>query len=369
MKKLLPLGISDFKELISGDYYYVDKTLLVKDVVEGGKVLLITRPRRFGKTLNLSMLRYFFEMSETKNDCLFFNTAIWQIPAYQEKQGRFPVIFVSFKNIFQTDYEAMLKKFEYTIAIEFERHSYILQADILEEYEREMFNRMRTSKSTYNDLASSLEFLARMLFKYHQKKVIVLVDEYDVPAQTSYLYTFYDQLIPFLKELLTGPLKDQTILEKGVITGNLTLAKAGVFTGLNNLTIYNILQPPLADKFGFTVDETHALLGYYGQEALSEEVRQWYNGYTFGSTAGIHNPWSLLNCIQFKGALEMYWANTSDNILLKKLIGTAPQSIKLDLENLLQNQAVTSKIEESIIFPDLEKQYDLIWSLCYLLVM
>ena len=362
MKKLLPLGISDFKEIVSGNYYYVDKTLLIKELYEGGKVFLVTRPRRFGKTLNLSMLRYFFEQDES-NDSLFLNTAIWQVPEYREKQGQFPVIFVTFKNIFQNDFELMLKKFEYTIAIEFERHAYLVKSDILEPHEKEMFNRVRTLKSTLTDLSSSLEFLARMLHKYHKKKVVVLVDEYDVPVQAAYIYKFYDELIAFLKELLSGPFKDQNILEKGVITGNLTLAKAGIFTGLNNLTVFNVLNTRLADKFGFTFSETEQLLSYYDFKNMSADIESWYDGYKIGLISGIFNPWSLLNCIFNNGDLSMYWANTSDNILLRKLIGQASPSIKSDLELLLQGQSVRHSIEESVIFPDLDKESDLIWSL------
>lgn len=362
MTKNIPIGISDYKELISNNYYYVDKTLLIKDIRESGQVVLAPRPRRFGKSLNLSMLRYFFELGETKNDYLFAHTAIWQTQ-YRDLQGQFPVIFVSFKNIFQTTYEQMLKKFEYTIAAEYERLSYITHGNILQPHEKERFNRIRSEAATLIDLGSSLEFLLSMLHKYHNKKVIILIDEYDVPVQHAFINNFYDTLIPFVKELLTGALKDHTMLEKGVITGNLTLAKSGIFTGLNNLDVFNLTNTRMADRFGFTSQEVDELCAYYGFENIRQEIKKWYNGYTFGKIHGIFNPWSVLKCVSNNGSREMYWANTSDNILLKRLIGRASQSNKSELELVLQDQSVRHTVEESIVFPDLDKRYDLIWSL------
>lgn len=363
MKKLLPLGISNYETLISGNYYYVDKTLLIKDIDEGGNVLLITRPRRFGKTLNMSMLQYFFELSGTSHAHLFSNTAIWKHQAFREKQGQFPVIFITFKDILQTNYKEIIEDIGYTIAREFDRLAYLTEGSSLTEAEKDRFNRIKNEKCSLVELGNSLEFLVRMLYKHHQKKVIVLLDEYDVPIQNAYLYSFYDKLIPFIKKLLSGPLKDQNFLEKGVVTGNLTLARAGIFTGLNNLTIHNILQSPLSDKFGFTSTEVAEMLAYYEYDALRSQIQSWYNGYTFGDTRGIHNPWSLINCIYNKGDLRMYWAHTSDNVLLRKLIGRSSPSTKTQLEQLLQGQPVTRAIEESIIFPDLDKKLDLIWSI------
>lgn len=362
-RKPLPIGISDFKLLREEGYYYVDKTLLIQEIKESGQVVLVTRPRRFGKTLNLSMLRYFFSISEESCAPLFFDTAIWQLPAYKALQGTFPVIFISLRELVQPTYDSMIAKFGYVIAREFERHKVVLSGDTLEPHEKERFIRIRTEKAMSVDLGSSLEFLLRMLHKFYRKKVIVLIDEYDVPIQTAFLNNFYYEAIAFLKELMTGFLKDQAIIEKGVVTGNLVLAQAGIFTGLNNLDIHNVTRRSMADKFGFTKEETGELLSTFNYEAKEGDIQKWYNGYTFGETAGIFNPWSVLKCICNDAKLENYWANTSDNILLKMLIGKASQSIKADLELLLRNQSVSQAIEESIVFPDLTTLPSLVWSL------
>ncbi len=362
MKKLVPIGISDFKELKSGNYYYVDKTMLIKDIFESGKAVLVTRPRRFGKTLNLSMLHYYFTL-ESNNSDLFVDTQIWAHESYKNLQGQFPVIFITFRDITQTNYNDMLKKIAYTVSIEFERFFYILEGETLKTHEKEMFNRINSRHADLVDLASSLEFLVRMLHKFHKKKVIVLLDEYDVPLQTAYLHGFYDELIPVMRDLLTGIFKDQVMLEKGVITGNLTLAKAGIFSGLNNLDVYNVTHTRMADKFGFTTEEAYGLLDYYECKNIIEEIKNWYDGYTFGEVKGIFNPWSMLKCISENGVRYTYWVNTSHNSLLKKLIGSADEGTKSDLVNLLNGQSVQHTIRESIIFKDLDTQFDLIWSL------
>ena len=208
-----------------------------------------------------------------------------------------------------------------------------------------------------------MEFLIRMLHKYHRKKVIVLLDEYDVPVQTAWISGFYDTLITFLRELLTGALKDQELLEKGVVTGNLTLAKAGIFAGLNNIDVFNLTRAHMSDKFGFTNEEMDELLKYYDLQDKQHDIKEWYSGYSFGTTHHIFNPWSALQCIASNGELDPYWANTSDNILLKNLLGSSPEWIKIDLESLVQNRPVSHSIEQSIVFPDLSTNDDLIWSL------
>ena len=346
-----------------GNYYYIDKTLLIEDIEESGKVVLVPRPRRFGKTLNLSMLRYFYELSETRTDSLFSDTKIWQFPEFRALQGTFPVIFVSFREITQDSFPKMMKKFAYVIAREFKRHKALLEGDALDPDEKEVFQALSVRQGSEVDLGSSLEFLVRMLHKYHKKKVIVLLDEYDVPVQTAWISGFYDKLIPFHRELLTGALKDQELLERGVVTGNLTLAKAGLFTGLNNVNVFNLTRARMSDKFGFTSEEMDDLLRYYDLQDKQQDIKEWYNGYSFGTTQHIFNPWSALKCIDSNGELDPYWANTSDNILLKNLLGSASESIKIDLESLLQSTPVSHSIEESIVFPDLTTDDDLIWSL------
>ncbi len=360
MKKV-PIGISDFKKVKSGNYYYVDKTMLIKDVFESGDVVLIARPRRFGKTLNLSMLRYYLTLDGNHKD-LFVDTQIWKHTSYRDLQGQFPVIFITFKNITQPTYESMLKKIEYTIAAEFKKFRYLLAGDVLEDDEKEMFNNIINRRALVDDLGSSLEFLVELLYKYHQKEVIILLDEYDVPLQTAYMNGMYDEVKPIMRELLTGAFKDQEMLEKGVITGNLTLAQAGIFTGLNNLDVFNVTDNEMADKFGFTSCEAQELLDYYHCKN-TQEIQDWYDGYTFGEAKGIFNPWSMLKCIAKKGKCKMYWVNTSDNFLLKKLIGSASEATKKDIETLLTGKSVRHTIEEAIVFKDLDTRFELIWSL------
>ncbi len=228
--------------------------------------------------------------------------------------------------------------------------------------DKERFNRLQNEKGTELDLASSLQFLSLVLSKHHQKKVIVLIDEYDVPIQAAYVHGFYEKLILFAKELFMGVLKDNPALEKGVITGIFTLAKAGIFTGLNNLDVYNLTKEKMADKFGFTSQEATALLQYYKIHDL-DAVQQWYNGYIFGKRHDMFNPWSMIKCVENKGALEIYWANTSDNILLKKMITRAGAATKTDLEMLLTDHVVEKTVNESIVFPDLDVEPEIIWTI------
>lgn len=360
--KLLPIGISDFKTVIENNYYYIDKTLLVRDILERGQIILATRPRRFGKTLNLSMLRYFFEITEPSNAYLFKNTLIWQNRDDRAYQGQFPVIFLTFKSIKEDTWDIAYEKFEIVIYEEFKRHNYLLHDDSLESYDKELYQQILERKASRAELENSLHFLATLLHKKYNKKIVILIDEFDVPIQSAYINGYYSQAVGFMKGLLTTVLKDSNILEKGVITGILMLAKSGIFTGLNNLDVFNLTNRAIADKFGFTQDEVALLLEYYGIED-AETIKKWYDGYTFGDIKGIFNPWSTLQCIQNGGSLEKYWANTSDNALVKKLIARAPKSVKSELELLLEGQQVDQSIQESIIFLDLDHRPDLIWSL------
>ncbi len=363
MKKLLPLGLSDYKELRESNNYYVDKTLLIQDIQESGKAILVPRPRRFGKTLNLSMLYYFYTISESSNAHLFVDTEIWKFSEYRALQGAFPTIFITFKEIIETNFVGMLEEFHYVIAQEFKKHTYLLEGATLDDDEKSLFERISGRKATKLELKFSLSFLVQMLARYHKKRVILLIDEYDVPVQTGYLHGFYDEIIAFVRGLLTGPFKDQSNLEKGVITGNLAVAKAGIFSGLNNLTVLNITQERMAERFGFTQTEVDELLQYYELEAKRDEIRAWFNGYMFGETAGIFNPWSVLQCVFHNGRCKPYWSNTSDNLLLKRIIGGGSEAMKTDLELLFQNKPVIKPIEEMIVFPELHTKPNLVWSL------
>lgn len=362
MTKKIPVGISNFKKIIEENYYYVDKTLLVKDIADSSEVVLVTRPRRFGKSLNLSMLRYFYEISEQPTAHLFKDLAICKHPTLMQAQGKYPVIFITFKEILAPTYEEMLEQFAYTIAQEFNRHEYLLTSDALNKIEKKRFERLQNEEGSKADLANSLQFLSHVLAKHHQKQVVIIIDEYDVPVQSAYLQDFYEPLILFVKRLLTGLFKDNPVLEKGIISGIYTLAKSGIFTGLNNLDIYNLTDEKMADKFGFTEQEATDMLGFYKIQDPNA-VKLWYNGYIFGDSHGMFNPWSMSKCIDKNGALEIYWANTSDNALLKKMITHASASTKTDLELLLTDQIIEKSVDESILFSDIDKVSEMIWTM------
>ncbi len=362
MKKIA-IGVSDFKELIENDYYYVDKSMLAKDIYETGiKATLITRPRRFGKTLNLSMLKYFFEKTEQDNSHLFKNTNICKDKEFCQKNlGQYPIISLSFKDIKESSWEPAYDKIIELIIEEFRRHQTILKPflnnDELKQYS-DIINKT-ANQATYSN---SLYFLSRLLYQHYKNKVIVLIDEYDTPVHTAYLYGFYEEMTNLLRNLLPPLLKDNIYLERGFLTGILTVAKAGIFSGLNNLEIVTITDRKFQDKFGFTQPEVIQFLKEYNLEQQKEEVERWYNGYTFGSTT-IYNPWSIIKYIESEGIFQLYWINTADNQLIKKLIESSLQEVKLDLEALLSNTTLIKEIDQSIAFPSLENSSNAIWSL------
>lgn len=361
MKKL-PIGISDFKFLIDQDYYYVDKTLFIEEIIEAsGQILLIPRPRRFGKTLNLSMLKYFFEKTDTNNDYLFKNTNIEQYERFHEFHNQYPVIFLSFKDIKQNNWQEAYDHVKLLISKEFARHSAIISHSLsnyqvnnyLEVLER------RGSKALYQD---SLLFLTEILSHYYKKNVVVLIDEYDSPIHTAYHHGYYNEMIDFMRSLLSSVLKDNRFLHKGVLTGILRIAKESIFSDLNNLEVSTILDFQFQDKFGFTPQEVTQLLHDYQLQDKSAEIKQWYNGYQFSDTT-IYNPWSLITCVSQHGTLEPYWLNTSSNLLIKKLLLQANQEVKSKLELLLSHQPVRERIDKALIFQNIETQETALWGL------
>lgn len=362
-KKLIPISISDYKTIIENNYYYVDKTLLVSDIYKPGQVILVTRPRRFGKTLNLSMLRYFFEKSDTTTHHLFQNTLINQDKRFKELQGQFPVIFVSFKNIKESNWDLCHRTIVHTIGQEYARHKHLLEGEVLDAHEKRMYKSILEGTSAPEVFNSSLQFLSQILYRKYKKKVIVLIDEYDVPIQAAYVNGFYEPAVDLLRSLYSAVLKDNDVIELGVVTGILTLARSGIFTGLNNLDAYNLTDQHMSDKFGFTHEEVVKLLEYYEMYDSKEAIEKWYDGYTFGRNTKIYNPWSLIKCISRDGSLERYWVNTSDNILIKKLIAASSRSVKIELETVLRDKTFDQKIEESMTFPVLDRRTELFWSL------
>ncbi len=333
MKKPLPIGISDFKKIIDGGYAYVDKTLLIQELIEKGtQVALIPRMRRFGKTLNLSMLRYFFEKSETDTSYLFKNLNIRKWKHYEALQGQFPVIFISLKDVKCASWQETFEALQELIANEFRSHRYLMEGETLFPEEKEDYLKLLRKEGNPALLTMSLLRLTDWLHRYYKKSVIVLIDEYDTPAHAAFVGKYYDVLITFLRNWLSSGLKDNTYLERGVLTGILRIAKESIFSGMNNVHTFTILNEEFQDKFGLLESEVRKLLEDYGLIDKLPQIREWYDGYRIGSCAGIYNPWSVLNCIYTAGALAPYWVNTSDNSLMKQLIIQGGGNLKADIE-------------------------------------
>ncbi len=364
VKKKLPIGISDFKKLIDGDYFYIDKSLFIQEILEKGtEVALIPRLRRFGKTLNLSMLRYFFEKTEEDTSYLFKGLQIWQKEEYRVLQGQFPVIYITFKDIKHSTWDHTFEHFQRLISEEFQRHRYLLEGDLLSAEEQEDYLAILGKKGSQVLYQNSLKLLIKWMRFYHKKQVILLIDEYDAPAHAAYIGKYYDPLIEFFRNLLSNCLKDNSYIKKGVLTGILRIAKESIFSGLNNVTPFSILNETFRDKFGLLEFEVEELLKYYGFSEKLPVLREWYDGYRIGSCGGIYNPWSVLRCIAENGVLAPYWVNTSDNALMKQLITKSGSNLKTDIEDLLRGGFVEKKIEEGIVFPELDKNPTTIWSL------
>lgn len=362
--KPLPIGISDFKKLIDGGYAYVDKTLLVQELIEkGNEVALIPRPRRFGKTLNLSMLRYFFEKTEKDTSYLFRGLNIWRNETCQAMQGQFPVVFITFKDIKHSSWEKAFEHFRIVLAEEFERYRYLLDSGILSPEEQEDYRTILQKTGSQPLCEQSLRFLVKWMHLYHKQEIILLIDEYDAPAHAAYMGKYYEPLIEFLRNLLSGCLKDSRHLKRGVLTGILHIAKESIFSGLNNISTFTILNEKFQDKFGLLESEVEELLEQSALPHKSIEISQWYDGYRIGSCVGIYNPWSVLNCIAKNGALFPYWVNTSDNALMKSLIAKGTEELKADVEELLKGGIIEKTIEDGIVFPSLDQSPDTVWSL------
>lgn len=363
-KKRLPIGISDFKEVIERDYTYVDKTLLIQEIYEQGtKVTLIPRPRRFGKTLNLSMLLYFFEKTAIDHSPLFVNLKIWKFETYRSLQGKFPVIFLSLKEMKDGDWQASYEKLKILISDEFARHAYLLEDSILQPREKQDFQEIIDRKAPQAIYENSLKLLSKWLSQYHKQNVIILIDEYDTPVINSYLNKYYEPLMIFMRNWLTAALKDNSYLEQGILTGILRVAKESFFSGLNNLSTFTVLKETFSSQFGLLEEEVIALLSDYGLTHCLEDMRMWYNGYRIGSKL-LYNPWSILNCIYNQGQLQPYWVNTSENELLKRLTIQGGEDLKIELEQLLLGEALVKPIEEGISFDLLNRHSaEAIWNI------
>jgi Predicted AAA-ATPase/PD-(D/E)XK nuclease superfamily len=358
-----PVGYSDFQNLREQELYYVDKTLLIKKIWENpSQVLLFPRPRRFGKTLNLSMLRYFFEKTEDSNADIFDLLFISGQPEIMAHQGRYPLIYLTFKDVKEMTWENCLKQFRHLLASEWFRLTPLIESCIKTPEESRILMAFSQNATDLIDLEKSLPIMMSLLWKTTGKKVIVLIDEYDTPIHAGYQYGYYDEVISFMRNLLSGAFKDNSYLKKGVITGVLRISKESIFTGLNNIEVHSILSSDFDHEFGFTETEMEQILTDFKVEH-SQEVKDWYNGYMFGKQI-IYNPWSILSFLNRKERIfQPFWIDSSSNDLVRDLILNGPISLRESVETLLRGESICSALPENIVLRDIAATEENIWSL------
>ncbi|MEJ2418327.1 MAG: AAA family ATPase [Exilibacterium sp.] len=361
----LPVGISDFGKLIQGHHTFVDKSLLIRDIIRSGaEVTFINRPRRFGKTLNLSMLHHFFagRIAEQPTRHLFDGLAIAGDPASMAHQGQYPVVFFTFKGIKERNFDAAVDKLRASVAELYLNYPELIDSPRLAEEQRAKVATIRAEKANLTDLGNAFKTLSDYLYLHYQKPVLLLIDEYDTPIQSAYLHGFYQDMVDLMRNLLGEGLKDNSSLYKAVVTGILRVSRESLFSGLNNLELYTVLDDRYSQYFGFTEEETERLLGDFDARNLTADIQSWYNGYQFGSRV-IYNPWSIINCLKQGGQMRPYWLNTSDNGLLKRLMARADAGFKQKLEQLIQERSVEELVDPNIVFGDLNKSTTALWSL------
>ncbi len=376
-KKQVALGVEDFKEIIDKGGYFVDKTLMIKELIESqAKVTLFTRPRRFGKTLNQFMIRRFFEDEITEkgekvdNGYLFDGLAITGCgESIMQHSQQYPVIFLTMKSAKQPDFEMAYGALADEIYNEFMRHRYVLQSDALLPIEKERYENLLNRRASKEELAKAFAFLSMCLFKYHGKKTIILIDEYDVPLENAYFQGFYDVMIGFIRSLFESALKTNPYLERSIITGCLRISRESIFTGLNNLAIESILSLNYPGAFGFTEPEVKEMMAYFGRADNYPELKRWYDGYSFGETE-IYNPWSIVNYL-YMGKNDPnylprpYWSNTSSNNIVREMVGEADEPTKADLETLINGGTIEKPIHEEITYGDIHQSQDNLWNFLF----
>ncbi len=358
----LPIGISDYR-LASSEYYYVDKTMMIKDFIdERPMVSLFTRPRRFGKTLNMDMLRTFFEKTDEDTSVYFRDKNIWNCgKKYREYQGKYPVIFVSFKDVKCDTWDETYALISKIICNEFERHRELLTSDKLSEYDKNYIDKMLKGEAERNDMILSFQQLSQMLHKHHGIAPIIIIDEYDIPIQQGYMKGYYDKVILFMRNLFSGGLKDNKHLSFGFLTGILRVAKESIFSGLNNLTINSVLDNKYSSYFGFTAEEIREMTEYYGVIDKYEEICEWYDGYRFGKTE-IFNPWSVINYFNNECEPRAFWLSTGSNDIIGEVIAEADKEIYDRLKSLVNGEKFVTYIDTGVIYPQIKNNPSTIYS-------
>jgi hypothetical protein len=360
----LPVGISDFQELITGKYIFADKSLLIKDIMEdGAKVLLITRPRRFGKTLNLSMSYHFLQMNFPSGEDLFRELAIAEDKEFCNKHHhQYPVIFISFKGVKQSNYISAYNFITDLIRRLYVEHRYLLDSDLLLESEKKIFTNILDKEADEADIIGSIRQLSEYMVRKFGKPAIILIDEYDTPIQEAYLEDYYSEMIKLMRGILGEALKDNSCLAKAVITGITRISQESMFSGLNNIKVYSLLNEKYGQYFGFIEAEVSNLIAETGQPVELSAIKEWYNGYQVGKYV-LYNPWSIINCLSNEGALQPYWLNTSSNDLIYKLLSNASVDVKYAYEELLQGKEIERSVSDNLVFSDIEQRTEYLWSL------
>lgn len=370
-KKALPIGVEFFDKMIENDYYYIDKTLLIKDIIDKkSEVNLFTRPRRFGKSLNISMLQHFFDVLLTDKAYLFDKLNISnESDKYLAHQNKYPVIKLGLKDVESSDFNRSLKKLVIEIALEFDRHKYILKSEALDDEEKNHYQLLLTRKGDIEDYSNSLKFLSTCLEKHYDQQVIILIDEYDVPLEKAYFAGYYDEMVNFIRGFFSSALKTNKSLHFAVLTGCLRISRESIFTGLNNLNIVSIITDSYGEYYGFTESEVATMLNDYELTHKADEMRDWYNGYLFGETT-VYNPWSSIKYLYdiIYGKIQFpipHWSNTSSNSIIRDLIAIADNNTKAEIEELIAGNTITKPIKEDIVYATITESMDNLWSFLF----
>jgi len=362
MARTLGIGKQDFEKVRKENAFYIDKTKFIREWWESeDDVTLITRPRRFGKTLNMSMLEKFFSVQFAGRADLFCGLAIWEDEKYRRLQGTYPVLFISFADVKETTYIQTKKKICRIIKALYNKYDFLLENDLLNESEKNDFLNISVDMED-NEASYSLKALSDYLLRYYKKKVIILLDEYDTPMQEAYVNGYWDELVSFTRSLFNATFKTNPYLERAIMTGITRVSKESIFSDLNNLQVITTTSGKYMDCFGFTEEEVFAAIDEYGLSEKRQEVKKWYDGFTFGKQKDIYNPWSILNYLD-KRQIGTYWANSSSNSLAGKLIREGSRNVKENFEVLLRGKSIIVEIDEQIVYDQLDEDESAIWSL------
>lgn len=364
-KKILPVGISDFRKIREEQYYFVDKSLLIRDIINSGsEVTLLTRPRRFGKTLNMSMIKSFFERTEEAAAGLFSELKIWKcepIEKYRGEQGKYPVVYLTLKDIKCDSWEETYEKLKNVIQLEFNRHIDLLESKNLTRFDKLYMERILNMSASDADWQDSLNRLTGYLKIHHKTPAILLIDEYDVPIQQGHMMDFYDKIINFMRNWLSGGLKDNQNLKFAVLTGILHIAQESIFSGLNNLDVYTVLDEPYREYFGFTQEEVDEIAAYYDCGDKRGEIRAWFNGYNFGGL-DIYNPWSVVKYIRSGNKPAPYWLSTSSNDFIHKIIEKSTPETEAALKQVMDGGYLITSLNTQVVYPTIYDNPDNIFS-------